>query len=66
VISWLQEKNSWNLNELACYLLEQFDVEYASKQSYYDFFHESGLSLKKVQRSNPKKDPEAVEAKKKS
>jgi len=49
-----------------CYLLEQFDVEYASQQSYYDFFHESGLSLRKVQRSNPKKDPEAVAAKKKS
>jgi len=66
VISWLQEKNSWNLNELVCYLLEQFDIEYTSQQSYYDFFHESGLSLKKVQRSNPKKDPDAVEAKKKS
>lgn len=66
VVNWLKEKSYWNLNELECYLLEEFDVEYVSKQSYYDLLHEAGLSYKKAQRSNPKKDPLAVELKKKS
>jgi len=42
-----------------------FDVEYVSKQSYYDLRHEAGLSYKKAQQSNPKKAPQAVELKKK-
>jgi putative transposase len=66
VSTWLQQKSEWSLNELECYLLEEFDVEYASKQSYYNLFHEAGITFKKAQRSNPKKDPEQVNLKKKS
>lgn len=65
VILWLKEKNNWNVHELECYLIEEFDVVYVSKQSYYDLFHAAGLTYKKAQRSNPRKDPEAVEQKKK-
>lgn len=60
VISWLKEKNSWNLNELEYYIAEQFYVTFAAKSSYYDLFHKAGISWKKSQKKNPGKDPEAV------
>lgn len=66
VLAWLKERNNWSLNELECYLIEKFDVIYVSKQSYYDLLHEAGLTYKKAQRSNPKKDLEQVKLKKKS
>ncbi len=65
VIGWLKDKNSWNLNELEYYIAEQFNVTFAAKSSYYDLFHEAGISWKKSQKKNPGKDPEAVAGKKK-
>lgn len=65
VIDWLKGKNSWNLNELEYYLAEQFKVTFAAKSSYYDLFHEAGISWKKSQKKNPRKDNEAVALKKK-
>ncbi len=65
VISWLKEKNTWNLNELEYYIAEQFNVTFSAKSSYYDLFHEAGISWKKSQKKNPRKDPEAVARKKK-
>ena len=65
VLGWLKDKNSWNLNELEYYIAEQFKVTFAAKSSYYDLFHEAGISWKKSQKKNPGKDPEAVGVKKK-
>lgn len=65
VIKWLQSKSSWSLNELECYLIEEFDVIFAAKSSYYDLFHEAGIHWKKSQIINPRKDPEKVAQKKK-
>ncbi|EAZ91388.1 transposase [Crocosphaera chwakensis CCY0110] len=64
VISWLKEKNTWNLNELEYYIAEQFNVTFSAKSSYYDLFHEAGISWKKSQKTNPRKDPEPVARKK--
>jgi transposase len=33
---------------------------YKSQQSYYDLMNEAGLSWKKTQKTNPKKDDEQV------
>ena len=66
VIRWLKDKNSWNLNELEYYIAEQFKVTFAAKSSYYDLFHEAGISWKKSQKKNPRKDPEAVALKKRN
>lgn len=65
VIKWLEEKNSWNLNELEHYIAKSFGVTFAAKSSYYDLFHEAGISWKKSQKKNPKKDEAAVAVKKK-
>ncbi len=47
VIDWLKSKNYWNLNELEYYIAEKFNVTFAAKSSYYDFFSEAGRSWKK-------------------
>jgi len=63
VNSWLSEKQSWNLSELMQELEDSYNVVFASKQSYYDLFRDAGISWKKTQKYNPKKDPELVEKK---
>lgn len=65
VLNWLVSKNYWNLNELECYVAEQFGVTFAAKSSYYELFCAAGISWKKSQKKNPRKDPELVAAKKK-
>lgn len=60
VLAWLKEKNYWNLEELQTHLEVDYDIVFQSKQSYYDLFTQAGISWKKNQRSNPKKDPEQV------
>lgn len=64
VLAFLKEKDYWNLNELECYIAEHFDVVFAAKSSYYDLLHEAGLSWKKSQAKNPRKDQELVDRKK--
>ena len=63
VISWLQQKNYWHLQELVTEIEDKYGVIFASKQSYYNLFEEAGISWKKTQMSNPKKDPELVQKK---
>lgn len=60
VIEWLKQKNYWNLEELQQHLKDAYAVKFQSKQSYYELFAEAGISWKKTQKSNPKKDPELV------
>jgi putative transposase len=63
LIAWLKEKESWNLRELQKHIQQKYNLSYKSKQSYYDLFKAAGISWKKSQSRNPKKDPEQVAAK---
>ena len=65
VLKWLEEKNNWNLNELEHYVAKSFGVTFVAKSSYYDLFHAAGISWKKSQKRNPKKEEAAVAVKKK-
>ncbi len=66
VLLWLEKKNQWNLNELEYYLAAEFDVTFAAKSSYYDLFHEAGISWKKSQKINPSKNELEVAQKKRN
>lgn len=35
VLDWLKQKNDWNLSDLQQHLAEEYEVVFASKQSYY-------------------------------
>ncbi|MEB3174152.1 MAG: winged helix-turn-helix domain-containing protein [Cyanobacteriota bacterium] len=61
VIEWLQSKNDWMLEELEAYIEEKYGVQFKSRTSYYELFKESGISWKKTQKKNPKKNEEEGE-----
>jgi len=61
VIEWLQSKNYWMLEELEAYIEEKYGVQFKSRTSYYELFKEAGISWKKTQKKNPKKNEEEVE-----
>jgi len=63
LIAWLKKKTYWNLSELQEHLQQSYNVIYKSKQSYYDLFKVAGVSWKKSQSRNPKKNPEEVSSK---
>ncbi|WP_414583140.1 helix-turn-helix domain-containing protein [Scytonema sp. PCC 10023] len=63
IADWLKQKNYWHLPELKQHVEDSYGVVFESNQSYYDLFALAGISWKKTQKSNPKKDPELVEKK---
>jgi transposase len=63
VFSWLYQQEYWDLSELECYLVEQFDVVFKSSTSYYDLLKEAKISWQKAQSKNPRQDPELVKKK---
>lgn len=60
VIDWLKQKNNWHLAELKSYVEDSFGIVFESKQSYYELFKQAGISWKKTQKINPKKDADLV------
>ncbi|MCT7953047.1 IS630 family transposase [Ancylothrix sp. C2] len=63
VIAWLQKQEHWDLSELECYLIEQYDVVFQSPTSYYRLLAEAKISCCKAQKKNGSKDPEVVKKK---
>src|SRR4028118_1646361 len=63
VINWLQQKNYWNLVQLQQHIQDRYSIKFKSRQSYYELFALAGISWKKTQKRNPKKDPELVQKK---
>jgi transposase len=63
VLTWLQMQEYWDLSELECYLVEEFDVVFKSKTSYYNLLNEAKISWQKAQPKNPRQDPDLVKKK---
>ncbi len=63
VIDWLQQKNYWNLSQLQQHICDTYHIKFKSRQSYYELFAVAGISWKKTQKSNPKKEPQLVQKK---
>jgi transposase len=63
VIAWLQEQEFWDISELECHLIEQYDVVFKSPTSYYQLLKEAKISWQKAQVKNPKQDPGFVKKK---
>ena len=61
VIEWLRSKDYWLLEELHDYILEKYDIQFKSVNSYYKLFKDAGISWKKSQKTNPKKNADEVE-----
>ncbi|MBW4423058.1 MAG: hypothetical protein KME50_00960 [Nostoc desertorum CM1-VF14] len=54
VLTWLQHKEHWNLLELKEYLFNNFDVEFKSKQSYYNLLNQANIAGKKCKKQSSK------------
>ena len=63
VINWLQQKNYWNLAQLQQHISDTYRIKFKSRQSYYELFAQAGISWKKTQKCNQKKDPQLVQKK---
>lgn len=63
IITWLRDRKVWDVAALHAYVQEHYGVDYKSRQSYYTLFKTAGISWKKTQRANPRKDPAQVAAK---
>ena len=64
VLNWLKQKSYWQLSELQTHVETSYGVRFASLQSYYSLFSEAGISWKKTQKSNPRKNSDLVSQKK--
>lgn len=60
LIIWLKDQNYWDLPGLKAHIQNKYGVTYKSGQSYYDLFKAAGISWKRVQKVNPKKDPAQI------
>jgi putative transposase len=63
ILNWLNHQKTWELEKLITFIEEDYGVVYQSKQSYYDLFSKAGISWKKSQKRNPKKDPIKIQEK---
>jgi putative transposase len=53
VLTWLKTLEWWSIDEVYDYIQENYRITFESKQSYYHFLHQAGLSGKKSQRTHP-------------
>jgi putative transposase len=64
VCTHIKTKETFRVEELISYVREEYGVVYKSKQSYYDILTTAGMSWKKTEKINPKKDENKVAEKK--
>jgi len=63
VIEWLIEQKTWDISDLEVYLIEQYDVVFQSRQSYYQLLKEARITWQKGEQTNPRQDLEAISKK---
>ncbi|WP_218082582.1 helix-turn-helix domain-containing protein [Anthocerotibacter panamensis] len=51
---------------MADFIYEHYQVEFSSRQSYSALLHKAGITWKKAQGVNPKKDEEQIASKKRN
>lgn len=65
VIEWLKNQQQWSVERLQAYIESTYAIVFQSRQSYYQLLADAGISYKKAQRANPKRDEQGIAAKKK-
>jgi putative transposase len=59
-IKWLLRQEYWDLSELKIYLIEEYDVIFESKESYYKIYKKAKITRQKAEKVNPKKNEKEV------
>lgn len=60
IIEWLFAPERRNISELERYLIEEYDVVFKSKESYYQILRSANLTWQKGNKENPRKNPEKI------
>lgn len=63
IIQWLIEQKAGDISDLEIHLIEQYDVVFQSRQSYYQLLKEARITWQKGEQINPRQDPEAISKK---
>ena len=66
IIERIKIQKTWNVDDLIDFVRTTYDIEFKSRQSYYDMFAAAGITWKRAQSQHPDKDPQRIEAKKKT
>lgn len=64
ILSWLEQKDHWLIEEVIEHIEGRYGVVYQSPQSYYALLKQGGFSWKKSHASHPDKDEAKVQEKK--
>ena len=64
IINWIEQQNWITRESLEQYIYSNYSVVFCSRQSYYELLKKGGMSWKKSQKNNPKRDEKLVESKK--
>jgi transposase len=59
-LKWLLSQDYWDISELEIYLIEEYDVVFEAKESYYKIYRKAKITRQKAEKVNPKKDEEKV------
>jgi transposase len=59
-IKWLLCQEYWDISELEIYLIEEYDVVFESKESYYKIYRQANITRQKAEKVNPRKNEEKV------
>lgn len=57
---FINTKSNCHLEALINFIKKEYGVVFKSKQTYYDLLHRAGMSWKKTEKANPKKDDKKV------
>lgn len=63
VITWLISQKAWDISELEIHLIEQYDVVFKSRQSYYQLLRAARISWQKSEKFHPKQDEDLISKK---
>lgn len=64
IIDWIGEQKWITRESLELYISIKYSQVFASRQSYYELLKKGGMSWKKSQKNNPKRNEELVQSKK--
>ncbi len=63
IIEWIKNQKQVELRKLEDYIEGRYDIKFKAKKSYYALLKEAGMSWKKTQKTNPKRDEALVKKK---
>ncbi|OJJ12530.1 hypothetical protein BI308_25625 [Roseofilum reptotaenium AO1-A] len=61
IIEWLKLPERRNVSELERHIIEEYDVVFRSRESYYKILRKANLTWQKANKENPRKKPQVIE-----